>query len=101
MEGSPSQIVNDYSKQFGELITIEFDSKVSEEKTEKYLKKGGFNIREIESHGTSISFISMDLGSTPVDVIGPIKSLKSNVVNIDIKKPTLEDVFNYVLEQRQ
>jgi ABC-2 type transport system ATP-binding protein len=101
LEGTPSQLRRYYSKQFGEIITIEFDSKISKDKIEQYLNKSGFNIREIKAYGNTISLISMDLGNTVIDIMSSIKSLKSNVLNIDIKKPTLEDIFNYIMEQRQ
>lgn len=101
LEGTPNQLKRIYSKQFGELITIEFDSRISKDKIETYLNKGGFNIRDIKSYGNTISFISVDLGNSVIDIMSSIKSLKSNVVNIDIKKPTLEDIFNYIMEQRQ
>jgi ABC-2 type transport system ATP-binding protein len=99
--GTPKQLINYYSKQFGEIITIEFDSRINKDKIEEYLTKSGFNIREIKAYGNSISLISMDLGNTLVDIMSSIKSLRSSVLNIDIKKPTLEDIFNYVMEQRQ
>lgn len=101
LEGTPRQLKKHYSKQFGEIITIEFDSVVHEEKIERYLKNSGLNIREVTASANTISLTSMDLGTTVIDIMSSIKSLKSNVVNIDIKKPSLEDIFNHVMAQRK
>lgn len=101
LEGTPNQLINYYSQQFGEIITIEFDSRINKDKIEQYLTKGGFNIREIKAYGNTISFTSIDLGNTIIEIMSSIKQLKSNVLNIDIKKPTLEDIFNNIMEQRE
>lgn len=95
--GTPKQITKYYSKYFGEQITIEFDSTVNTYEISMHLKLAGFNIRNLNGYGNIIAFTSMDLGNTVIDVLDSLNSVKSNIVNIDIKKPTLENIFSYLM----
>ncbi|MFT4303976.1 MAG: ABC transporter ATP-binding protein [Candidatus Woesearchaeota archaeon] len=99
LEGVPKQIIKEYSKYIGETITIDFDINIDVNKVKQYLEKSNFNIRDMNVKNKSISFVTSDLGNSVIDVMNSLKSLKSNIINIDISKPTLEDIFNKFMEK--
>jgi ABC-2 type transport system ATP-binding protein len=100
LEGPPKQIVKEYSKKIGEKIIIEFDISVNVEKVKYYLEKSDFNLRNLSSAGKSISFETLDIGNSVIDVMDSLKTLKSHILNVDIIKPKLEDIFNLIMEER-
>jgi ABC-2 type transport system ATP-binding protein len=97
LEGTPKQIVKEFSKKIGEKIILEFDTSIDIEKVRYYLEKSDFNIKDIDSSGKTISFTTSDLGNTVVDIMDSLKPIKSRILNIDIIKPTLEDIFNLIM----
>ena len=101
LAGMPKQIVDYYSKYFGEQILIEFDSAVEANEIDKCLQLEGFKIRNLKLSGNTVSFTSVNLGSTIIDVLDSLKSVESHVLNIDIKKPTLENIFTYLVQHQK
>ena len=98
IEGTPKEITTNFSKHIGESVVIEFDRTIDTNKAKILLKKAGFKIKEIKLEGNTLSFETKDLGNTIVGVIDSLKSLKKHILNIDIYKPDLRKIFDYLMK---
>jgi len=101
LEGKPEEIINQYSRLFGEKIIIEFDSLVNVGKVRSYFENAGFNIKDPLTRDNTFSFTCMDLGKTVVEVMSVLHVCQEHVVNIDIKKISLEDILKYVVLENE
>lgn len=101
LEGEPKEIIKEFSKKIGERVVIDFDHDVDIQKVLSIIKKSDFNITNLDSNGNSISFFTSDIGDGVVNVLSLLGSFKSHIKNIDITKPTLEDVFDKLMENKK
>ncbi len=100
IEGRPSELVKKYSQILGESISIEFDVFLDAEKIGRYLKKYHLDIYDLKVSEKTVTFRSKNLGRGMIDLINSIRYFRSHILNIDIKKQRLEDIFEYVMENK-
>lgn len=101
LDGSTQDIINQYSNILGEKVFIEFSSPVDIESSKKYLENSGFKITNIITDGNKLNFTILDLGKSVLSIMNSLKQLKSNIVNIDINKLSLEEVLTHVILENE
>jgi ABC-2 type transport system ATP-binding protein len=94
LEGSPKDIVKEYATTFGERIIIDFDQPVSIEPLRSYLLKAGYNVKDFTVSDCSMSFTSMNLGRSILEIMHTLEPLEANIMNVDIHKASLEEVYD-------
>ncbi len=98
LEGKPDNIKKEYAHILGEKIVIEFNDGVDLKKVQKKINEN-FNVKDFELRDYFISFRIIDLGKSVIEIMEKLDSFKSEIINIDLKKPSLEEVFDYVLKK--
>ncbi len=96
LEGVPSEIVKQYSGLLGEKVYVEFDRSINTEKVRIYLERSGLNVNNLRVYDKTLSFLILDFGKSVIEIMNTLKPLKTKILNIDIKKVNLEEVFNYI-----
>jgi len=96
LEGKPSEIIKKYSAKLGEKISIEFDNQIDLELVKKYFLELGFSFENNLISKQTLSFSIRDLGPRVLDITKNLESFSNHVLNIDINKVNLEEVFNYL-----
>lgn len=100
LEGNPQEIVKKYSESLGEKVIIDFDKKINLSLIKSYLEKSNYEVKNITIKGKSISFTTLNLGNNVVEILDSLISVKDSILDINIKKPTLEDIFNNIMEKK-
>jgi len=96
LEGKPSEIVKQYSSKLGEKMFVEFDDQIDIESIKKYFLESGFDIINNPTLEKTLSFNIKNFGSRVLDITKNFEPFANHIVNIDIKKVTLEEVFNHL-----
>jgi ABC-2 type transport system ATP-binding protein len=96
LEGKPREIIKNYSSKLGEKISIEFDDQIDIESVKKYFLEAGFNLKNNPISNHTLSFNIRDLGPRVLDITKKLEPFANHVLNIDIRKVSLEEVFNHL-----
>lgn len=101
LEGSPNQIIKHYSRYLGEQIIIEFDKPIHSHFIQRTLEARGYDINNIRVYNNTIHFFCTDLGKKVVHFLESLKFLHSHILNVEIKKPSLENILDFLMEYRK
>jgi len=98
LDGSPQKLIKDFSKRFGEKIIIDVNSPQQTTVIQQYLvAKQNIDSQAININNCTITLHSTHIGGEVINFVEILKPFTKIVSNIDIRKPTLEDIFTYVL----
>lgn len=97
--GDPALLVRQYAKYFGERVLVQFDGKLSEEEITNLLRKYKESIKDYRLEENFFVFDTSDIGEVSLDIINSLRKKDLKIVNIDIQKPSLEDVFRYSVKK--
>jgi len=96
--GNPSYLINQYANYFGERVIIQFQGKISNEELKTILTKHKNIIKNSWTGENYFIFDTSEIGENILKVIKSIEKTNVKILNIDIKKPSLEEVFKYSLQ---
>ncbi len=94
VQGRPSELIQQYSKKYGEKMSIEFDDSVNIPDVLDSLKKKNFIITNPEIKERKLIFETLNLSHEIISMMGSLKGISNHITDLNIKTPDLEDVFN-------
>jgi ABC-2 type transport system ATP-binding protein len=98
--GNPSSLVKQYAKYFGERVFVQFDGKLSEEEINKLVRKYKDSIKNYSFGEGFFIFDTINIGEVSLNIINSLRKKDLKISNIDIQKPSLEDVFKYLIKRK-
>jgi len=93
LKGKPEKIVQCYAEVHGEKVVVACKEHVDGKRVVELLKNT--DAKNIRVDGNIVSFVSKNIGEGIIEELDALKD--EGVVNVDIKKPTLEDIFVHIM----
>ncbi|MFH1248683.1 MAG: ABC transporter ATP-binding protein [archaeon] len=94
IEGKPYDVVSNYSKKIGEKISIQFTEYADMEEIKKILEDLAPLVYYVKILPNNwVSFNSSSIGDDIIFVLNKLKKVSSRILDINVKKPDLQDVF--------
>jgi len=97
--GNPFDLINEYAKHFGERVIVQFEGEVNAEEIKKVILKYNNFIKTYSFGKGCLVFETNQIGDVTLEIINSIRRFGNKILNIDIKKPSLEDVYKYAINK--
>jgi ABC-2 type transport system ATP-binding protein len=98
--GKPSSLITKYASSFGQRVTVQFQGELSKEGIQKIVGKYKKEIKHYAFDEGYFIFDTNDIGAMTLKIIDAIENQGVEIINIDIRKPSLEDVFKYAINEK-